>query len=413
MNKALYRNRYKMAADILNETRNLINTQMKMLELAERKTERLLKSSKLNELQRHLANIEKRLDELQDLKHKVQELMISESEESKAIDEFTANIEEDMVRFDGVVSELDKSVKRLNDGEQAKTRSKVDREQEDNFRRRYEEEMRLEEVRMEMRKKYVDSEGKKSGSESNKVKLSKLVISKFEGTALDWFRFWTQFETEIDKQDISPVTKFSNLKEFLFPQVRKLIYGLPFTPEGYSRDKSILVLAYGKPTVVANAHIKCITSLPIITGTHPNRAHEFYEKLIVSTQALDTMKKLKDINGYDKITLDKLPGIHADLLRLDNDWQDRGFTQLVEALRKWTERNPKIFVLPDKNLKPDKMYHTRENEHKSRVCVFCDKEGHKPSECKTVAKVSERRLILSQKRLCFNCTGSKHRASEC
>ena len=139
---------------------------------------------------------------------------------------------------------------------------------------------------MEMRKKYVDSEGNKSASESNKIKLPKLVISKFEGTALDWFRFWNQFETEIDKQDISPVTKFSYRKEFLFPQARKLIDGLPFTPEGYSRAKSILVSTYCKPIVVANAHIKCITSLPIVTGTHPNRVHVFYEKLIASTQAL-------------------------------------------------------------------------------------------------------------------------------
>ena len=147
--------------------------------------------------------------------------------------------------------------------------------------------------------------------------------------------------------------------------------------EGYSRDKSIL-----KPAVVVNAHIKCITSLPIITGKQPNRVHEFHEKLKVSTQALDTMNKLKDINGYVKITLDKLPGVLADLVRLDNDWQDWGYTELVEALRKWTERNSKIFVPPDKNLKRDNMYHTREN---------------KSSECKAVAKVSDRRLILSQK----------------
>ena len=340
MNKTLYKNRYRMAAEILNKTRKLINTQMKMLELAERETERLLKRNNLNELQKHLANIEKRLDVLQDLKYKVQELMISESEESKEIDEFTMKIKEDMTRFDGVISELEKSVKRLNDGEQAKVRSKVDQDQEGNFRRRYEEEMRLEEMRMEMRKKYVDSEGKKSASESNKVKLPKLVI------------------LEIDKQDISPVTKFSYLNGFLFPQVRKLIDGLPFTPEGYSRAKSILVSTYCKPTVVANAHIKCRTPLPIITGTHPNRVHEFYEKLIVSTQALDAMNKLKDINGYVKITLDKLPGSRADLVRLDDDWQDWRFTQLVEALRKWTERNPKIFVSPDKNLKRDKIYYT-------------------------------------------------------
>ena len=53
-----------MAAEILNETRNLINTQMKMLELAERETERLLKRNKLNELQKYLVNIEERLDVL-------------------------------------------------------------------------------------------------------------------------------------------------------------------------------------------------------------------------------------------------------------------------------------------------------------------------------------------------------------
>ena len=77
-----------------------------------------------------------------------------------------------MARFDSVVSELEKSVKRLNDGEQTKIRSKVNQEQEDNFRRRYEEEMRLEEMRMEMRKKYIDSEGKKRRVQVNPIKLN-------------------------------------------------------------------------------------------------------------------------------------------------------------------------------------------------------------------------------------------------
>ena len=70
------------------------------------------------------------------------------------------------------------------------------------------------------------------------------------------------------------------------------------------------------------------------------------------------MNKLKDISGYVKITSDKLSDIRADLVRLDDDWKDWRFTQLVEALRKWTERNPKIFVSPDKNLKRDKIYYT-------------------------------------------------------
>ena len=45
-----------------------------MLELAERETERLLKRNKLNELQKHSPNIEKRLDALHDLNIKYKNL---------------------------------------------------------------------------------------------------------------------------------------------------------------------------------------------------------------------------------------------------------------------------------------------------------------------------------------------------
>ena len=52
------------------------------------------------------------------------------------------------------------------------------------------------------------------------------------------------------------------------------------------------------------------------------------------------MNKLKEIMLYVKLTLDKLPGIHADLVRLDEDWQEWTFSQLVDSLRNWTIRNP-------------------------------------------------------------------------
>ena len=190
------------------------------------------------------------------------------------------------------------------------------------------------------------------------MKLPKLVISKFKGTALDWLRFRNQFETETDQQDqISPVTKYSYLKEFLLPHVRRLVNSLPFTSEGYSRAKA----KFDKPTVVANTHINCIISLPVIFGSHPSKVHDFYEKLMSSVQALETMKKLNEAKGYVRNTLDKLPGIRADLVRLDDSWQDWGFCELVEALRKWTERNPKK-IASEKTPKGDNVYHTRERE---------------------------------------------------
>ena len=174
---------------------------------------------------------------------------------------------------------------------------------------------------MEMRNQFEKKEQKKE--EDPKAKMPKLVISKFDGTDLDWFKFWNQFETEIDQQDhIPPVTKYSYLKEFLLPQVCKLVDGLPFTSEGYSRAKAFLQAKIGKLTVVANAHINCIISLPIVSESHPNKVHDFYEKLMSSVQALETMRKINEIKNHIRNTLDKLLGIRAGLVRLDDNWQD-------------------------------------------------------------------------------------------
>ena len=98
-----------------------------------------------------------------------------------------------------------------------------------------EEDVKIEEMKMETKKEgfeFSRDEIVKS-DEKISVKLPKLKITKFEGTALDWFRFWNQFETEINQVQIIPISKFSYLKELLVPKVRLLIDGLPFTSEGY------------------------------------------------------------------------------------------------------------------------------------------------------------------------------------
>ena len=59
--------------------------------------------------------------------------------------------------------------------------------------------------------------------------------------------------------------------------------------------------------------------LPVIQNSHPNQIHDFYEKLAIRVEAPDTMKNLKEINEYVRLTLDKLSGIRADLVRIDED----------------------------------------------------------------------------------------------
>ena len=81
--------------------------------------------------------------------------------------------------------------------EEAGARGKEDLIEEERFSRRMEEEVKIEEMKMEMKKKgfeFSRDEIVKS-DEKVSVKLPKLKITKFEGTTLDFFRFWNQFET--------------------------------------------------------------------------------------------------------------------------------------------------------------------------------------------------------------------------
>ena len=61
----------------------------------------------------------------------------------------------------------------------------------------------------EMENQNATEEEEKQNCNASKVKFPKLVISRFNGTPVIWFRFWKQFESEIDKSKLSVVSKCS------------------------------------------------------------------------------------------------------------------------------------------------------------------------------------------------------------
>ena len=175
---------------------------------------------------------------------------------------------------------------------------------------------------------------------ASRVKLPKLTITSFNGSHLDWERFWNQFEAEVENAQVAEVTKFSYLKEFVIPSVICLISGLPFTAAGCESVKEVLKKRYSQECELVNAHIQEIMNLPSITGANPVQVHAFYQKLVTHVQALTTLGRLEGINGYVRNTLDRLPRIRSDLVRMDANWKDWEFPDLVKALEEWTERNP-------------------------------------------------------------------------
>ena len=97
------------------------------------------------------------------------------------------------------------------------------------------------------------------------AKLPKLNITRFNGKPHDWVRFSGQFNAMVDLQNVSPITKFSHLKELVEPHIRRAIDCLPFTEEGYKRGLKYLEEKYGHPSEVAGSYVVSIIELPSIT----------------------------------------------------------------------------------------------------------------------------------------------------
>ena len=149
--------------------------------------------------EKHLKHVGTRLKILQDLKFKGLERIVAGDEDNKAVNvgDQRELLDERLARFDGFVGKLKEELSIASDREEAESRRKEDLIQEERFRRRMEEEVKIEEMKMEMKKKgfeFSRDEIVKS-DEKVSVKLPKLKITKFEGTTLDFFRFWNQFET--------------------------------------------------------------------------------------------------------------------------------------------------------------------------------------------------------------------------
>ena len=85
--------------------------------------------------------------------------------------------------------------------------------------------------------------------------------------------------------------------------------GLPFSTEGYTRAKNVLKNKHGNTTEIVNAYVQNIMTLLAISGTQPWKIHNFYEKLLFNVQALETLDKLTEINGYVRMSIDKLEGM--------------------------------------------------------------------------------------------------------
>ena len=125
------------------------------------------------------------------------------------------------------------------------------------------------------------------------------------------------------------------------------------------------------------AYCREILDLPTVTSANPRKIADFSDKLQYCIHALQTMKKLDQVNRAVALTLEKLPAIRGDIVRTDPDWECWNFAQLSEAIRLWTRRKPveskqEHEPVERRHEKSRKLFHAQGKQEKPRACVYCD-----------------------------------------
>ena len=404
------------------------DVQLKLLTFTQGKTTGIVGKANTEGIERHPVALRAIVKRIESVKTQIEQAKLESGVQVDELAKWSAGVEAQQATVDEEITYLSQTLVQINYKASLEAKkceeelAERDRDKQLQFERAQLEQKLEFEKKMEEARKNNMGQVAASPAPMKSAKLPKLVITKFSGELTDWPRFWNQFEAEIDGIEVAAVTKFSYLKELVGPKVKTAIDGVPFTTEGYQRAKNILKSKYGQMSEIVNAYVQNIMALPVITGSHPRKIHEFYEKLLFNVQSLETLGKLTEINGYVRTSIDKLQGIRGDLVRTDDNWREWGFPKFVEALRKWTERNP----IPAEREPPEKLpdrkkphfprnrsFQAQQKEERVRGCVYCEKPDHKSVNCKTVASVDERKRVLSNKYLCFNCTGTRHKTVDC
>ena len=111
-------NKFSKMVGNSGQTKISIENNIKMLTLAKRKSKRLLARNKYSKLEKCKGNIETRMEALQDLKYKVQEIMTEKNKEASDIDACAEQLKERISQFDAVISSLDRTSRCREDQEQ-------------------------------------------------------------------------------------------------------------------------------------------------------------------------------------------------------------------------------------------------------------------------------------------------------
>ena len=203
-----------------------VEIKVTQLEMTVMKTNAVLEKGKHEAIERHLSSLKHLSSEVTRMRLDVEAAKLVAKEEMTALQEWN-------IRLDAKLEKADSEVEKVTTWLDDRRKEKEAHFQEEKLHF----EAKLHQTKLHMQAELQTAQASQhppqvQAPDNLQTKLPRLMITKFDGSFMDWSRFWGQFSEAIDKTSVAAITKFSNLRELLDSKVRRTIEALPFTPEG-------------------------------------------------------------------------------------------------------------------------------------------------------------------------------------
>ena len=244
------------------------------------------------------------------------------------------------------------------------------------------------------------------------VNLPELHLPKFKGDILEFPRFWDLFTNTVEKDPkLSAVHKFTYLSGYLTGEAAEVIKELRVTEQNYEQAKKLLKERYDRPNALIFRHIHSLLHIQVDKCKHKDSLSQLRALMDQSNIHIRSLESL-GIKGADygvilvPLILSRLPQEIVGHWSRNSEDKERDLTHLLDLCNKEIQVREKTQSVrissieqsaerPTAHLdrerrkpQPSRSTATALTTTTGNKCIFCHRDGHDGTVCRTVRKFS-------------------------
>lgn len=268
----------------------------------------------------------------------------------------------------------------------------------------------------------LESAAARGTSATDRVKLPKISLPRFQGNLMRWTAFWDSFESAIHRSDrLSEIDKFNYLRSLLEGTAYDAIAGLSLSAANYEEALAILKKRFGNRQLIVSKHMETLLSVSAVTSdNHLRDLRRLYDQAEANVRSLRALGVEPESYGtmLSSVLLSKLPPELRLIVIREISADDLDMESLLKTFEKELvarERATNAVPPASRRSKPPSQPPTSalvSNTSGSPACVFCE-QPHSPITCSSVPAIDARKRILRNSGRCFNCLRKNHLSRNC